>query len=81
MKLMSHYYLDQILEIITPFASLIFIKKGDEQFVILLWFFVESFTIKKFTETTKHLEIISRTMLSGEKKFRLGIILNLLVNL
>ena len=81
MKLMYHYYLDQILEIITPFPSLIFIKQGDKQFLILLWFFVESFTIKKFTEKTKQLEIISKIMLSGEKKFILAIILNLLVNL
>ena len=67
MKLMYHYYLDQILEIITPFANLIFIKEGDKQFLIFLWFFVESFTIKNFKETTKLLEIISTIMLSGEK--------------
>ena len=67
MKLMYHYYLDQIFQIITPFANLIFIKQGDKQFLILLWFFVESFTIRKFKETTKQLEIISKIMLSGEK--------------
>ena len=67
MKLMYHYYLDQIFQIITLFANLIFIKQGDKQFLILLWFFVESFTIRKFKETTKQLEIISTIMLSGEK--------------
>ena len=51
MKLTYHYYLDKILQIITPFANLIFIKQGDKQFLILLWFFVESFTIRKFKET------------------------------
>ena len=51
MKLMYHYYLDQILEIFTCFAYVIFIKQGDKEFLILLWLFVESFTIKKFRET------------------------------
>ena len=67
MKLMYHYYLDQIFQIITHFSNLIFIKQGDKQFLILLWFFVESFTIRKFKETNKQLEIISTIMLSGEK--------------
>ena len=67
MKLMYHYYLDQIFQIITPFGNLIFIKQGDKEFLILLWFFIASFTIRKFKETTKQLEIISTIMLSGEK--------------
>ena len=68
MKLMYHYYRDQCLQIITPFASLIFIRQGDKQFLILLCFLVELFTIRKFKETTKQLEIISTIMLSGDKK-------------
>ena len=51
MKLMYHNYLDQILEIFTRFGNVIFIKQGDKQFLILLRFFNESFTIRKFKET------------------------------
>ena len=51
MKLMYHYYVDQILEIFNCFANVIFIEQDEKLFVILLGFFVESFTIRKFKET------------------------------